>query len=415
MNVIRRIGAYILLVSVYGFTWLVAVTARAIPRRAWRPTGRIMVTGTFHNPGWYLSHITPLTRCGLKEVILVLDELQLPLEGVRFVCWPRWISKILSRQGARAIWMLAAGIRYRPDLYIGYHLGPGACTALIAGKLMGRPACYQMTGGPVEIIGGGIGAAEGIGAPLGRPSRLIEAMALAVVNLFDLIVVRGNKAKEFLISHSIKRPVAIITGSVKNCQPMSKNNRDIHLIFVGRLSLVKQVDQYIKIVSSIKPALPNVRAVIVGDGPLMEDLQNFAEESGLRDNIEFLGKKRDVEEILTRSKIFVLTSKSEGLSIAMVEAMAAGAVPVVADVGELGDLIVNGENGYLVSPNNIEEYKDRVLSLLQDDKLWSKCSREAFEAASKNCDINVISEKWRRHLREAVTKASGYCIRDVRN
>src|SRR5512135_2853135 len=84
-DMIRRMAAYILLVSVYGFTWLVAVLSRLIPHRSWTPTGRIMVIGTFHNPNWYLSHITPLTHSGVKEVILVVDRPQLPLAGVRFV------------------------------------------------------------------------------------------------------------------------------------------------------------------------------------------------------------------------------------------------------------------------------------------------------------------------------------------
>jgi len=372
-----------------------------------------MVTGTFFNPNWYLSHITPLSRSGVQEVILVVDEPQLPLERVRFVCWPRWASRLLSRPVARAIWILIAGIRYRPDLYMGYHLGPGACTALVVGKLMGRPTCYQMTGGPVEIIGGGVDAAEGIGAPLGRPSRLIETMALAVVNLFDLIVVRGNKAKEFLAAHGIKRPIAIITGSVRNGQLLSKNDRDIHLIFVGRLSLVKQVDQFITIVNSVKHAMPNVRAVIVGDGPLIAEMKVYASKLGIMNNIEFLGKRNDVEEILSRSRIFVLTSKSEGLSIAMAEAMAAGTVPVVADVGDLGDLVINGMNGYLIPPNNIGEYIDRILSLFQDNSLWSQYSRCAIDAARRHCDIEVVAGKWRQHLQDTVNQASGCCPQDV--
>lgn len=414
MKIIRRITAYILLVSVYGITWLVSGLAGIIPRRRWKPNGRIIVTGTFHNPGWYLSHVTPLIRSGVKEVILVVDEPHQELEGVRLICWPRWISKLLSRQGARAIWMLITGIRYRPDLYMGYHLGPGACTALMAGKIMGRPTCYQMTGGPVEIIGGGFEAAEGIGAPLGRSSKLIEKMALAVVNLFDLIVVRGNKAREFLVAHNVRHKVAIIPGSVRNNQVLSKDKRNNHIVFVGRLSPVKQIDQFMRIVSSVKRTIPDIRAVIVGDGPLMTKMKEYAIELGIINNVNFLGKRRDVEEILVHSKVFVLTSKSEGLSIAMAEAMTAGVVPVVADVGELGSLVINGKSGYLVTPNNIEEFKDRILALLQDDQLWNQYSRSAIAAAKKQCDIEVVSRQWRQQIGKVISQISGeeYAVSD---
>ena len=374
-----------------------------------------MVTGTFHNPNWYLSHVTPLSRSGVKEVILVVDEPQLPLEKVRFVCPPRWVARLLSRAGAKAIWMIIAGLRYRPDLYMGYHLGPGPCSALVAGKLLGRPSCYQMTGGPVVIKGGGVDAIGSVGGSLGRPSGFIETLALRVVRGFELVVVRGGKAKEFLAAHGIEESVAVITGSVNGYLSQPQNDREIDLVFVGRLSPIKQVDQFITIVDAVARVMPNVRAAIVGDGPLMADLRACAERLGITNNIEFLGKKQDVGAILARSKVFVLTSKSEGLSIAMAEAMAAGTVPVVADVGELGDLVIDGVNGYLVEPNNIDEHSQRIVLLLQDQILWKEYSLRAIEDARACCDIEVVSNKWRHHLQEVVARASGHLMQEVLN
>lgn len=55
-----RLVVQIILALAYGTGILVAILGRAMPRRGWQPNGRIVVTGTFHNPGWYLSHITPL-------------------------------------------------------------------------------------------------------------------------------------------------------------------------------------------------------------------------------------------------------------------------------------------------------------------------------------------------------------------
>ena len=413
MVVIRIAGIYIFLISIYGLTWLIALLSSIIPRFSWKPTSRIMVTGTFHNPNWYLSHITPLTLSGIKEIILIVDEPQRPLEGVRFVCWPRWASRLLSRPGARAIWMIVAGFRYRPDLYMGYHLGIGACTALIVGKLMGRPTCYQMTGGPPELVGSGFDTIAMNGKIFQHKPKAIVRLAIAVVRQFELVVVRGNKAKEFLNAHGVKQSITIITGSIRNDIQLPTNGRGIHIIFVGRLSAIKQVDQFIEIVNSVKCVMPNVRAAIVGDGPLFMDMQAYTEELGLCDNIKFFGKKSDVEIFLSRSRIFVLTSKSEGLSIAMAEAMAAGAVPVVANVGELSDLVIDGVNGYLVEPNNINEYTKKIVSLLHDQALWEKCSNRAIESAISHCDIEVVSKKWRQHIQDVVSQASGFCKQGV--
>jgi glycosyltransferase involved in cell wall biosynthesis len=366
-----------------------------------------MLTATFHNPNWYLSHVTPLSRSGVKEVILVVDEPQSPLDGVRFICPPRWLSRLLSRAAAKAIWMIIAGLRYQPDLYMGYHLGAGPCSALVAGRLLGRPACYQMTGGPVVIIGGGVGAIGSVGGCLRRPSRLIEALAIKVVRQFDLVIVRGSKAKEFLSARGVKGTIAVIPGSVNHCTKILLQNRDIDLIYVGRLSPIKQVHQYIAIVDVVRRIMPDVRAVIVGDGRLKAGLMAYAEKLGVTRNIAFLGQRKDVEALLARSRVFVLTSKSEGLSIAMAEAMVAGAVPVVADVGELSDLVIDGVNGYLIQPNNIDEYASKAMVLLQDDVLWSQCSYKAIEVARRYCNIEVVSSKWQQHIRAAVSQASG--------
>ena len=104
---------------------------------------------------------------------------------------------------------------------------------------------------------------------------------------------------------------------------------------------------------------------------------------GIRDNIEFLGARNDVSEFLRLSKVFVLTSRSEGMSIALLEAMGCGVPPVAADVGELSDVVVSGVNGWLVRPNDVEEYVQRISELLDDPVRWQRLSNAAREAATE--------------------------------
>jgi len=412
MSIVRKVAVYILLTSTYGITYLIALLGSIIPRRSWNPTGRVLVTGTFYNDGWYLSHVTPLSRCGMKEVIMVTDEPQLPLERVKVVCPPSWALRLFGRIGARTIWVFIAGFRYRPDLYMGYYLAPGACTALVVGKLLGRPSCYQMTSGPVTIVGGGFAVIDSIEGTLGRPSKLIETLALRVIRKFELVIVRGNRAKEFLATRGIKDSVTVITGSVNSCRQQLQNDRDIHLIFIGRLSPVKQVDQFINIVREVAQAIPSIRAVIIGDGPLADDLKTQVTQLGLKHNIQFLGRRKDVSELLAHSKIFILPSKTEGLSIALAEAMTSGVVPVVADVGELGDLVEDGVNGYLIQPNSIEDYVDRVMSILGNFEHWQELSGKACNAAMQLCDVSVVSKRWHDHLQATIARAPGFVFNE---
>jgi glycosyltransferase involved in cell wall biosynthesis len=398
--------AYAFLALSFGFTLLVARLGRAIPRRQGRHTGRILVTGTFYNTNWYVSHLMPLSRSGAQEVILVGDESQVPVDGVRFACPPWWFSRVMTRAAAKLIWMIVVGLRCKPDLYMGYHLFPGACSALIAARLLGRPACYQMTGGPVEVIGGGSGSENALTTRLAKPSALLERMATAVIRRFDLVVVRGQKARDFLAERGIPGTIAIITGSV--CQPQTvAQKRSYDLVFVGRMTELKQPRQFVEIVAAVRREVPSIRAAMIGDGSLLDVVRQRAAELQVADCLDLLGKRSNVQTVLSESKVFVLTSRSEGMSIAMAEAMAAGAVPVVADVGELGDLVENGVNGYLIEPDNIAQYAARIVSLLQDPALWTRLSQAAAAAATRRCSVEAVAALWRRHLDETIKRAPG--------
>jgi glycosyltransferase involved in cell wall biosynthesis len=290
---------------------------------------------------------------------------------------------------------------------MGYHILPGACTALIAARLLGRPACYQMTGGPIEIMGGGIHNESWLMRCLARPSAFLERLAVTVVRQFDLIVVRGDKARSFLAERDICGTVAVITGSIDNSPSPPIAERPIDMVFVGRLTEIKQPYQFVEIAAAISGLVPSARSTVLGDGPLLEPTRKRAAELRVADRIDFVGRTADVSAFLRKSKIFVLTSRSEGLSIAMAEAMAAGCVPVVADVGELRDLVTNGINGFLVAPNDINQYVERIASLLSAPGLWSQCSAAARRAATHACSREVISQRWHSHLEETINRASG--------
>jgi len=127
--------------------------------------------------------------------------------------------------------------------------------------------------------------------------------------------------------------------------------------------------------------LPNVKATIVGDGELCNNLERMARELGIEDNVVFAGCQQDVASWLRRAKVFVLTSDSEGLSLSMMEAMMSGLPAVVSDVGDLGDLVESGVNGYLVPRRSPELFAERLVELLSDDKKLAAFSQAARRSA----------------------------------
>ena len=394
---LRRACATIALATLYAAAaWL----SRRLRRRPPRSRSRcVLVLGTFHNPNWSRSHLGPLARSDVGEVVVVCDELPPPLPNVRCECPPRALQLLLTRAGAKLCWSLVLAVRLRPDLFMGYHIFPCALLALLLARVFGRPASYQMTAGPIEISGGGWRAENRLLRALGAPSALVERLAAAVVREFDSVVVRGSSAAAHVRELGYARNLVVITGSVAPPRDWPGfTARPIDVAFVGRLAEHKRPDRFVAVVAAIAAERPGTRAVVIGTGPQLTELKNLVARLKLESNVEILGQRDDVEALLVQTKVFVLTSQTEGLSIAMLEAMAAGAVPVVADVGDLRDRLESGRNGYLVAADDVAGYARAALHLLSDREAWESCSRLAARLAVEHSGSDVIAARWRAHL-----------------
>jgi glycosyltransferase involved in cell wall biosynthesis len=369
-------------------------------RRPWTRSGSLIVVGTFHNPGWYLSHAVPLSRCGASDIIVISDGTLPDVAGVTVYPPPRWLRLLVGRTVSKLVWTFRAGLKFKADLYMGYHIIPNSTIALIVARALGRPACYQMTGGPIELIGGGSSATENpVLGRLRRPVPTLERLAFRMASSFDLVVVRGRSAQRYVEEHAGPPRVSVIPGSVDLAQFRSHTSaRTLDMIFVGRLAATKQPLDFVDIVDAVRRAIPGITAAVVGDGPMMDDVKRRIRALGLEHVIAIRGQLTDVQPELASARVFVLTSRSEGLSIAMAEAMIAGAVPVVANVGDLGDLVTDGTSGFLIEPGNISMYADRVVSLLRDQAMLDRFSTAARQTAEGYNGLARVSSLWRENL-----------------
>jgi glycosyltransferase involved in cell wall biosynthesis len=170
------------------------------------------------------------------------------------------------------------------------------------------------------------------------------------------------------------------------------------MVFVGRLTETKQPLQFVEILGRVAKERPSVRAVLFGDGPLLDDVRGLAERLRVEGNLELRGRTSEVEPDLAAARVFVLTSRTEGLSIAMAEAMMCGVVPVVADVGDLSDLVRHAENGYLIPPGDTEAFARHVVALLEDAGLWTRLSANATGAALAHVGIDRVTALWEERL-----------------
>ncbi len=365
---------------------------------------KLLVIGTFHNPNWFHAHVTPLTQAGFNNVILVTDEKLDDLENLVYECPPAIMQKLLTRAVAKFIWTIYCGYKYKPDLYMGYHIFPAAISALVVARLLNRPACFQDTSGPLELEGGGWNAENRLLTSLGGPSKLVETAVNLVVRRFDLIVVRGSGSERYIRKIGYKNTTATITGSVimpSKLMPIIKRNIDI--VFVGRLTEYKRPDRCIEVLSEVKKKLPTVRAILIGDGPDRHGLEQRVLNLGLQENVTFLGQRKDVPDWLKKSKIYLLTSRWEGVSIAMLEAMGNGVVPIVSNVGDLTDYIINNKTGYVHDGDDIHGYSESIISVLNDDEKLNRLSRKCTDIINISSSRHAVASKWQLNLGQVIS------------
>jgi glycosyltransferase involved in cell wall biosynthesis len=114
---------------------------------------------------------------------------------------------------------------------------------------------------------------------------------------------------------------------------------------------------------------PELQFVIVGEGPLREELQQTIRTAGLHDKVKLVGARGDIPELLSIMDLFVFPSVSEGLGIAVLEAMAAGVPVVASNIRPLSEMVTDGETGLLFEARNPQALAGAVNRLMSDSTL----------------------------------------------
>lgn len=143
---------------------------------------------------------------------------------------------------------------------------------------------------------------------------------------------------------------------------------------VGRLVPIKNHRLFLDIAAAIVTQHPEARFVLVGDGPLREELQTYARQLNLNGKVIITGERHDVPAILHAADVFILTTGSngkvgEGFPNAVMEAMLAGRPCVVSNSGGTAELFDDAEAGYMVAPEDRQTYVKRVIKLFNEPSL----------------------------------------------
>ncbi len=144
---------------------------------------------------------------------------------------------------------------------------------------------------------------------------------------------------------------------------------DVVLLSLANLVPRKGLDVLLEALPAVLAEAPRVRVWIGGDGPEREPLERAARERGMSERVKFLGRRQDKADLLTLCDAFVLPSRREGLGVAALEAMASGRPVVASRVGGLGEVVLDGETGILVPPEDPVRLAEALIRIAGDGAL----------------------------------------------
>jgi glycosyltransferase involved in cell wall biosynthesis len=133
---------------------------------------------------------------------------------------------------------------------------------------------------------------------------------------------------------------------------------------------------FVRVAAKVAQEETDVHFLLVGDGALRPNIESEVRRHGLEGRLLLLGWRRDIPEILQDTDVLVLTSLWEGLPRVLPQAMAVGVPAVVTEVDGSPEAIVDGVNGFLVRPKDVETMAQRIIQLIRDPDLRRKMGEE---------------------------------------
>ncbi|MEI8061224.1 MAG: glycosyltransferase [Candidatus Berkelbacteria bacterium] len=173
---------------------------------------------------------------------------------------------------------------------------------------------------------------------------------------------------------------------------------------VANLLAVKNHELLINSFALAKIKRPKIKLIIAGDGPLKEKIDSLILSLKLENDVFLLGSRDDIQQILDISDIFILSSKSEGLALCLLEAMERS-LPVVSTraSGSNSEIISDGKNGYLVDSNE-KDFSEAMARLDANKKLRKNMGRNGREIVEKKYSIDIMVKNYLRLYKKLLKK-----------
>jgi N-acetyl-alpha-D-glucosaminyl L-malate synthase BshA len=281
-------------------------------------------------------------------------------------------------------------VNHQLDLLHVHYAIPHASAAYLAKKIVesttGRyvPVITTLHGTDITLVG--------------RDKTFAPVVAFSINQSDAITAVSENLRDETYRTFPIEKEIRVIYNFVDTRRFHKKPidafrkviapNGEKIIMHASNFRKVKRVQDVVRIFEIVRRKIP-AKLLFVGDGPERSGAEGLCRELGLCDDMRFVGKQEQMEEILAIADLFLLTSEYESFGLAALEAMAAGVPVISTNAGGLPEIAIQGETGYLNDVGDIYGMSDNAIRILEDEAVLKQFKANA-AAHAKNFDIHRI-------------------------
>jgi len=236
--------------------------------------------------------------------------------------------------------------------------------------------------------------------------RLVIFLNKIALKYADMIVANDTmyleEARKFSKNNSKKVRVIYNFVDTKFFTPSPKTKKEKIILCPRNLRRARGIDLAIKAMKIINNRVKDAKLIILGDGPLKNELQSLIEKLKVNVEIRAPVKKEKLREYYRKSSVVIIPStSSEGTSLAALEAMSCKTPIVATNIGGLPDIVKNNYNGFLVKTSD-KELADSVIRLLKDKKLARRMGRNGRKLAVSKFSQKIWEHEWIKAIKERV-------------
>lgn len=269
----------------------------------------------------------------------------------------------------------------RYDAILTFSLVPYGLFGLLAGALSGRPVHLGIIGMDLDVH-----ATSRYGAFVRWAFRRFDAISVAGSTYRDRLVEMGvSPQRVHTVLHPVEPRYARATPSVAPSHD---------LLWIGRMSSEKGPERFVRVLSALRNAGIEASAVMVGTGPMREEVERTAAATGVADLVTFAGWASDPIEWYRRTGVTVVTSGREMLPLTVVESMLVGRPVVAPRIGAIPELVDDGRSGVLLDDRRVESYVEAIAPLVRSPEQGRRMGQRA-KTIESDVSRSAVAGTWR--------------------